>query len=788
MAIQTDMDEAPNDAPVAGFGLQSRDVLPVLACLIGAAALFTRQQPTGNIAADVLLTFGFGAGVTWLGARAKPVAVAAAATLALLFTGFEFPAIAFAGGALILAVLFLTRPFDRDSRAIGLAASAGLTVIAALQLPNLAFEPSASILAAVSVLPIIITGVARLEPDSRKRVMRWAMAAALAAVVATVLAVVAALGARDDVEQAITRAEAGVDAVQFGDQPAALVLLEEAEAGFERASNRLSGPMTWPARWVPVAAQHARALETAADQGSALVSTAARTVNQADVDRIRGNNGQIDLATIEAVNAELTVANATVQGAQASLIDVDTPWLLPVLSERLETVRIELAETGADIDLANHATSVMPGILGAIEPRTYVVLFVQPAESREFGGFVGAYGLLDVEQGKFSLVESGSINTDFGFGLADFAELGSYPESFVSATPALNPQNLTATADLPTIARALQELAPQWRQDPDFSVDGVITIDPYALAGILELTGPVFVADRDEPIDATNVVDYLLRDQYSEFEIFERGERQEALNQLAAQAFERLFAIEIPGPERLGAIFGPSARANRLSMITFSDVENAFLDRIFLSADLPQVGSAVDMVGVYSQTGVASKLDAYATRSITYDVVVDPATGQVTGDLVVEDRNLAPADASVYILGESSLPDPDGNDIVSGDNFLAMGLYTRSTVNSFSSSTPFRVEDPTVAFSYQRHPIFYMVPQGGMARIEASLSTQVEPGRYDVFIPAQASANISELTLRVRPVEGWNVAGEGVAADGSWTTTLPLNEAMGFTFLFESAR
>ena len=126
------------------------------------------------------------------------------------------------------------------------------------------------------------------------------------------------------------------------------------------------------------------------------------------------------------MGAELNVANRTMAAAQESLTDVNSVWLIPQLSTRLDEVGEELATTGMDIDLANHATSVLPGILGADGPRRYLVLFVQPAESRELGGFVGAYGLLDVDQGRFRLSESGGIDSDFGQGIADFSDPGDF--------------------------------------------------------------------------------------------------------------------------------------------------------------------------------------------------------------------------------------------------------------------------------------------------------------------------------------------------------------------------
>jgi hypothetical protein len=191
------------------------------------------------------------------------------------------------------------------------------------------------------------------------------------------------------------------------------------------------------------------------------------------------------------------------------------------------------------------------------------------------------------------------------------------------------------------------------------------------------------------------------------------------------------------------------------------------------------------MVGIYGQTGTASKLDGYATRTTTYDVQFDPATGQVASELVIVESNNAPPDSGSYVLGLAEVQSPDGGTLEVGANLLALGLYTRATVESFVADTPFRVEDSQPAFTYDRYPIFFEVPLGSSARVTATLSAQVEPGRYDVFIPAQATAIIGDFTLTIHPTEGWRVSGVETGADGSWSKTFPMDQARGFSFTFE---
>jgi len=160
--------------------------------------------------------------------------------------------------------------------------------------------------------------------------------------------------------------------------------------------------------------------------------------------------------------------------------------------------------------------------------------------------------------------------------------------------------------------------------------------------------------------------------------------------------------------------------------------------------------------------------------------------------LTITERNEAPSDASSYVLGRNELGGPSGGELGFGSNYVAYGLYTRGNVTSLEADTAFRVEDANAAYSYMRHAAFVEVPLGGESTTRLVHSWQVEPGRYDVAIPAQATANASEFTLIVRPTQGWRVAPVGIdpehiASDGSWTESSTLTEARIHTFFFEES-
>src|SRR5690606_16682749 len=90
-------------------------------------------------------------------------------------------------------------------------------------------------------------------------------------------------------------------------------------------------------------------------------------------------------------------------------------------------------------------------------------------------------------------------------------------------------QDITASPDLPTVAAALRQLYPQVGGE---ELDGVLLVDPYALAALMRYSGPVEIDGVPEPIDEHNAVDFLLREQY---ELFERDEREDLLEETSRE-------------------------------------------------------------------------------------------------------------------------------------------------------------------------------------------------------------------------------------------------------------
>ena len=110
-------------------------------------------------------------------------------------------------------------------------------------------------------------------------------------------------------------------------------------------------------------------------------------------------------------------------------------------------------------------------------------------------------------------------------------------------------QNVTVAADFPTAADALEAVQPLAGRG---EVDGTISIDPLAVAALLDVVGPVSVPSWPVPISADNAASVLLHEQYV---ALDGDARENFLGEVIAAVWERATSGRppLPGGARPGA-------------------------------------------------------------------------------------------------------------------------------------------------------------------------------------------------------------------------------------------
>ena len=523
---------------------------------------------------------------------------------------------------------------------------------------------ASAILTATVVSALIVVGVYRRS----RPVRRWAVAVGAGllglAVAFTVGAAVAGAQARDSIEDGEEAARRGLRALQGGDTGTAATEFAEAASAFRSASRAADAPWARPARIVPVVAQHQRLLEELSASGASTAATTARAIGAIDFERLRPVAGRVDVDGVRALEEPLVQTEQALSELDLELEDQSSSWLVAPVQDRLDDLRAELADSLGDARRALEVVRVAPTLLGGDGPRRYFVAFTTPSEARGIGGYMGNWAELTVDRGALQLTGAGRTG-DLNQGGDPAARVLDGPAEYVDRYGRFGAgqqgepinevfwSNVTMSPDFPSVAYVIAQLYPVSGGRP---VDGVILADPYAVAALLRLTGPISVPGLDAPLTGDNAAKFLLVDQYVQFG--DRAERVELLESATAGLLARLLEANLPALPEIADALAPVVDEGRLLVWSSRPEEADSLDRLAIGGLFSP--PEVDGLAVTNTNASGNKIDSFLRRAVRYEGEVDRAAGAVDAVATIRLRNEAPAAGLPSYLIGNSVGDPPG--------------------------------------------------------------------------------------------------------------------------------
>lgn len=616
-------------------------MLLLVYALVGVLSALGGARPTGVGWLDAVLLGLGGVGAAACGTRARTIPLYLAAATAAVCQPETVPLALGAAGV----VAAFGRRFQRQGAHAG-AVAGGLAWAAAVGAPG---EPAARYL----VLPVLALGWTALSARRagshrfRARFDRVVIATAGVALAGAALGGVAAANARSHVDRGVDLLRSGLTAARSGDTETAVEHLRAARRALARGQDSLGALWARPAWIVPGVSQNARALHHTVGEVAELARVGIRTAEAADLESLRARSGDVDLAAVAAMEEPLSEVLAELRSADRTVGGLADGWLLAPVRDRLDELQQELDEAIPSAELALEGVRVAPDLLGGDGERTYIVLFTTPVEARGRTGFPGNFAEVTFSDGSFDMTRFGRI-AELNPTDGDTRTLSGPPDylaRYARFGPAEEWRNVTMSPDFPTIAGVVQELYPQSGGRP---IDGVMSVDPVALAALMRFTGPIAVPGVAEPLGSSNAADFLLRGQY--VELPDVPDRIDALEQLAEDAFGRLTSADLPGPRELGDVLGPVVEEGHLQVSVASERSSAFLDELGITGRLPAVDG--DFVSVTTSNAAGNKIDLFLRRTLEYDVRWDPSTGRLTARTTITLTNGAPASGLPdYVIG-----------------------------------------------------------------------------------------------------------------------------------------
>jgi hypothetical protein len=314
-------------------------------------------------------------------------------------------------------------------------------------------------------------------------------------------------------------------------------------------------------------------------------------------------------------------------------------------------------------------------------------------------------------------------------------------------------------ADFPTAAEALEAVQPLAGRG---EVDGTISVDPLAVAALLDVVGPVKVPSWPVPISARNAASVLLHEQYV---ALEEGPREEFLGQVIGAVWIRATTGDLPSPAVLARSLGPAVKGRHIQLHSRRPDEQAALGR--LGADGGIRFGTGDHLGLVTNNGSESKVDWFLDRALDYRVRYDPASGVADGTATVTLTNDAPATGlPAYVLGGQVVPPGFSRQIVQ--------LYTPLDVTAITvdgKAPPASAQRSLGRSGNWAHEVDVAIPPKSSVKLEFRLAGRVAGGAlWTLDLGRQSAVRPDDVNVTIDVPTGWRIRETGGGLTGGGHT------------------
>jgi hypothetical protein len=325
------------------------------------------------------------------------------------------------------------------------------------------------------------------------------------------------------------------------------------------------------------------AVDAVAEMGVA-ISDAGRDLSSLDGELLKppsaGEVGRTLLTVLNDAHVGLSKVRVNLDHARKAAARVKVE-ILPV-GQQATFVR---ARESIDSALAGFSeferlVPILTEILGGNGPRKYLVEQVNPAELRAGGGFIGTYSLIQADSGSLTLLRSGNaydlvVPRPLPWQPGFIPLPMPYREIIPDTSWGFLDSNIYP--DFPSNAKVAETFV-----EPRLGhIDGVIAMDYYTVAKLLELTGPMDVPGWGLRVDTNNFISESVRREVVDF-----GAHKLVFSSLAKPLMERVLSLPSDRWPSLISMLNGLAGERHLQAYFNNEASQAEMDRIGWSGQL----------------------------------------------------------------------------------------------------------------------------------------------------------------------------------------------------------
>ncbi len=369
-----------------------------------------------------------------------------------------------------------------------------------------------------------------------------------------------------------------------------------------------------------------------------------KPLSEAVLNLLTQNAAELQTTNLNEATIALTGAQEKILLAEAHLKKADPN----ILGARLQKYFSRLGTTAAGLKEATPMlktlTAALPKILGDESPQTYLLIFQNSNEQRPTGGFIGSYGKLVLDKGKIDkLVVDDVYNID---GLLETKGVNFEPPEPLKKHLGVSLWLMRDANWSPNFPASAQQIMDFYSQAMGDNIDGVIAFDLNIVQNLLELAGPIYLAQFNETITTENFFEKT--EFYSEADYYSGSPQKKTfLSLLAAKLLENIFKLEISDFGKLAQVIKNSLTERHLLIyLPQGEVENLLAAKNW---DGGMRNFDGDFLMVVDANVGATKANYYVKRNLSYTVKNIDRQGGFEGTLTVN-----------YIHGAASNAWPGG--------------------------------------------------------------------------------------------------------------------------------
>jgi hypothetical protein len=383
---------------------------------------------------------------------------------------------------------------------------------------------------------------------------------------------------------------------------------------------------TWRlAEFIPMAGPNLHAVRMLAESANDVIvnvaSPGVAVAAEFDLGERDPVTGGFDLAPLADAKVVASDAGPVFRDSVARIASIDQSATVGPLTDIVQRIDGAIGDLAPIADSAEPLVDLANAAMGAGGPRNYLLAFQNNAESTALGGSAASYTLLHTDNGAVSIADQANSGDFEEFAAVDVPVdqsaldlYGSYLVDHVNTS--------TSRPDFPTAASIMQAF---WARDKGAVVDGVISLDPIALALMIDATGDIPLASGDV-LTSANAVALLTNGVYMRYPNNEDQPKADAFFAEAASTIVgKVMSGDFDVAKMLKAV---SAGVNEgdIMMWNANPEEQASLDGLRIQGKLPATNDSETVIGVYYRDTSASKMDYYLKTATTTasDICVSP--------------------------------------------------------------------------------------------------------------------------------------------------------------------